>query len=150
MGDEIIREMNVFFLIKLLHFSFEGQLSIPWDPLTCCVFQSHSNENRMDTKIKMEWFFFDSSQSVILLGLFKQKPFSLHWTVIKVPLSFELELNMMWCFKDGSLSGYPVSSATVKSPEEVHFSQQRCPSWTQIDGDHLGPPLGVTFILDCW
>lgn len=91
-----------------------------------------------------EVFFSSPSGSVILPGSFRQKPFSVCWTV-KVSQSFELELKM-WRLHDGRLPCCEVSCALLKSFQEVHFSTISFPN-ANLDGDPLGPPLALAFTI---
>lgn len=93
-GDEIIREMNVLFLIKLLHFLFRKSALYSMRPFDLPCF-SHSNENRMDTKVKMECFFW-TLHKVLFCWNCSNKNHS-HSTEQWLKCHCLLSLNLTWC-----------------------------------------------------
>lgn len=139
-GDEMIWE------ISHRGHHFQGQLSFPRHRLSGHALRSHSSDNGMDAKLKMDFFF--PLQEVFFCPDGSEKSPS-HSAEQWWKLHHLLSLNLTW----GDVSkmvACMVSCALLKSLPGVHFSQS--PSWMQIEMVSLQDPLwdSPSFLALSW
>lgn len=95
-GWNNLRVESFFSSLYYLIFFFEGQLSIPWEPLTCCVFQSHS-EHWTDSKLRRQCFFFFFLTLHKLFCWDSSNKSHSHSTEQWLQCHCLLSLNLTWC-----------------------------------------------------